>query len=67
MPDAGITVTLTAHEDGSADPFDERRTGMDHVSFSVPTIDDLHALKERFEAKGIDHSEVKPIASGRAG
>ncbi len=66
-PDAGITVTLTAHEDGSADAFDERRTGMDHVSFSVPTIRDLHALKERLEAKGVDHSEVKPTASGAGG
>jgi catechol 2,3-dioxygenase-like lactoylglutathione lyase family enzyme len=66
-PDAGITLTLTAHEGGSGDPFDERRTGMDHVSFAVPTIDDLHAFKARFEENGVDHSEVKPIASGAGG
>jgi glyoxylase I family protein len=66
-PDAGITLTLTAHAEGSADAFDERRTGMDHVSFAVPTIDDLHQLKARFDEKGVDHSEIKPIASGAGG
>jgi len=66
-PDAGITVTLTAHEANPRQPFDERRTGMDHVSFAVPTIDDLHALKSRFEDRGVDHSEVKPIAGGAGG
>ncbi|MDQ3641301.1 MAG: VOC family protein [Actinomycetota bacterium] len=66
-PDAGITLTLTAHQAGSGDPFDERRTGMDHVSFAVPSIEDLHDLKEQFQARGIEHSEVKPTASGAGG
>jgi glyoxylase I family protein len=66
-PDAGITLTLTAHGEGSGDAFDERRTGMDHVSFAVPTIDDLHVLKGRFAERGVDHSEIKPIASGAGG
>jgi glyoxylase I family protein len=66
-PDAGITVTLTAHHAGSGDAFDERRTGMDHVSFAVPTIDDLQRLKARFEENGVEHSEVKPIANGAGG
>ncbi len=66
-PDAGITLTLTAHEAGDGGPFDERRTGMDHVSFAVPTIEDLHNVKADFEARGIEHSEVKPTASGAGG
>lgn len=66
-PDAGITVTLTAHENGSADAFDERRTGLDHVSFAVPAIADLHRIKEKFIDRGVDHSEVKPTASGAGG
>ena len=66
-PTAGITLTLTAHEAGSGEPFDERRTGMDHVSFAVPSIENLHDLKEQFRAKGIEHSEVKPTASGAGG
>ncbi len=66
-PDAGITLTLTAHEAGSGEPFDERRTGMDHVAFAVPTIEDLHNVKALLEARGVDHSEVKPTASGAGG
>ena len=66
-PEAGITLTLTAHEAGSGEPFDERRTGMDHVSFAVPSIENLHDLKDRFQARGIEHSEVKPTASGAGG
>ncbi|CAA9263132.1 MAG: hypothetical protein AVDCRST_MAG10-2863 [uncultured Acidimicrobiales bacterium] len=66
-PDAGITLTLTAHEAGSGDAFDERRTGMDHVSFAVPSIENLHDLKEQFQARGVEHSEVKPTASGAGG
>ncbi len=67
QPDAGITITLTAHEAGSGDAFDERRTGMDHVSFAVPSIDEIHAFKERFVEGGVDHSEIKPTASGAGG
>jgi glyoxylase I family protein len=66
-PDAGITLTLTAHEGTAGEPFDERRTGMDHASFAVPSIDELHRLKERFGELGVDHSEVKPTASGAGG
>ena len=66
-PGAGITLTLTAHEAGAGEPFDERRTGMDHVSFAVPSIDDLHDVKAQFAARGVEHSEVKPTASGAGG
>ncbi len=66
-PDAGITLTLTEHDAGSGDPFDERRTGMDHVAFAVPTIEHLHNVKALLDARGVDHSEVKPTASGAGG
>ena len=66
-PDAGITLTLTRHEDGAGDRFDEHRTGMDHVAFAVPSIEDLHDFGERFDELGIEHSEVKPTASGAGG
>lgn len=66
-PDAGITLTLTAHQGSTGEPFDERRTGMDHASFAVAGIDELHRLKERFLDQGVDHSEVKPTAGGAGG
>jgi glyoxylase I family protein len=66
-PDAGITLTLTQHDTGSGDRFDERRTGLDHVAFAVPTAEDLHEFGERFSARGIEHSDVKPTAGGAGG
>lgn len=67
QPDAGITLTLTAHEANEGDTFDETRTGMDHVSFVVPSVDDIHAFKERFQEKGVEHSDVKATAGGAGG
>ena len=66
-PDARITLTLTEHEAGSGDPFDERRTGMDHVAFAVPTMEDVLGFKERFEANGVEHSEIRATVSGAGG
>ncbi len=66
-PDAGITLTLTAHQDSAGEPFDERRIGMDHASFAVPSVEELHRLKELFGERGVDHSEVKPVAGGAGG
>ena len=66
-PDARITLTLTEHDAGSGDPFDERRTGMDHVAFAVPTMEDVLSFKERFEQRGVDHSEIRATVSGAGG
>ena len=65
--DAGIILTLTQHDAGAGDPFDERRTGMDHVAFAVPSTEDLHEFGERFDELGIEHSDVKPTISGAGG
>ncbi|HUQ39117.1 MAG TPA: VOC family protein [Acidimicrobiales bacterium] len=67
QPDAGITLTLTAHTAGGGDTFDERRTGMDHVSFVVPSVDDIHDFKQCFQDLGVEHSDVKPTAGGAGG
>ncbi len=66
-PDARITLTLTEHDAGSGDRFDERRTGMDHVAFAVPTMEDILSFKERFEERGVDHSEIRASVSGAGG
>jgi glyoxylase I family protein len=66
-PDAGITLTLTAHDAGARDRFDERRTGMDHVSFAVPSMDDLLDFQQLFAERGVECSDVKPTVSGAGG
>ncbi|MEJ7844212.1 MAG: VOC family protein [Acidimicrobiales bacterium] len=66
-PGAGVILTLTGHDGRSgAEPFDERRVGMDHVSFRVAGVDEVDALKRRFEELGIEHSEIKASSGGTA-
>ncbi len=63
-PQASIILTLTAHDRGSGQAFSEMITGLDHLAFSVGTVDDVQAFKRRFEQLGVDHSEVKPARGG---
>ena len=43
------------------DRFDSTRVGLDHVSFSVPAVDELHAAAKRLEQAGVEHGEVKEL------
>lgn len=58
-PSHGLTLALTRHLDGRGDRFDEHRTGMDHVAFSVPTAADVAAWKRHLEALDVPHSEIQ--------
>jgi glyoxylase I family protein len=61
-PNGVVTVSLTAHEGTSDGPFNERRTGMDHLAFRVGTVRDVEAMKRRFEELGVTHSAIKGSA-----
>lgn len=45
------------------DRFDSTRVGMDHLSLSVATLDDLHRASERLGALGIEHGDVTELAN----
>lgn len=59
QPDSEIVLTLTQHDHGLADAFDETRTGLDHVAFRVPAVADVEALEGRLTEHGVDHAPVK--------
>ena len=63
---SGLTLTLTAHVQHSGEPFDERRSGIDHIAFNVGSADAVQELKHRFQELGVLHSDVKHAASGGA-
>ena len=65
-PGSGLTLTLTAHDQQSGEPFDERRAGVDHIAFNVGSAEAVHELKGRFAELGVVHSDVKQAASGSA-
>ena len=60
---SGLVLTLTQHDDQHREPFDERRTGLDHLAFVVDN-QDLDQWKARFQELGVDHSEVKTTPAG---
>src|ERR1700744_3155747 len=42
-PRSGVAIGLHTNRDNAGETFDECRTGLDHVSFGVPTHDELAA------------------------
>ena len=45
----------------ASDRFDSTRVGIDHLSFAVTSVDDLHAAVKRLEEAGVEHGEVKEL------
>ena len=46
------------------DPFDERRPGLDHISFGVASRADLVEWAKRLDELGIEHGEIKDAGYG---
>jgi catechol 2,3-dioxygenase-like lactoylglutathione lyase family enzyme len=44
-----------------SDQFDENRVGLDHISFSVGSRDDLERAVRAFDGRGIPHGEIKDL------
>ena len=56
----GVVLGITRHNHPDADAdFNERRTGLDHLSFAVDSRAALEAWASRLDAAGVPHSEVK--------
>lgn len=51
-------VGLIQHPAAIPGPFDERRAGLDHVGFAVPTRSDLDDWARHLDAQGVMHSGV---------
>jgi glyoxylase I family protein len=49
---------LVEHQDNLGEPFDERRSGLDHISFAVATRDDIDHLVSRISSLGYGHPVV---------
>jgi glyoxylase I family protein len=62
LPD-GRLVGLVQHQASSGEPFDETRTGMDHLAFSVPA-EELPEWSARLADAGVQHSPPAPSAFG---
>ncbi|ELB87256.1 lactoylglutathione lyase-like lyase [Rhodococcus wratislaviensis IFP 2016] len=58
-PRSGAAIGLHTNEANQGEPFDEARTGLDHVSFSVATRDELVAWLARLDELGIEHTGIR--------
>src|SRR5438067_4730769 len=47
----------------AGDRFDEDRVGLDHLSFSVASCDDLERALRLFDEKGVPHGEISTLSS----
>lgn len=57
-PDGSFSVGVDHHPTNRGEPFDETRTGLDHLSFSVTSVEELRVWAEHLDDEGVEHSGV---------
>jgi glyoxylase I family protein len=57
-PGSGTMLVLHQHLSNKGDEFDELRTGLDHVAFSVADYDALVAWQERLTSLAVPHTSI---------
>ena len=57
-------VCLNEHRGSDRSEFDERRAGLDHLSFRVASRAELEAWQRTFETHGVSHSPIAETPFG---
>ena len=55
---SGVSVNVLSHSTSGSDRFDERRVGLDHLSFAVASPEEMEAWTEHLDACGVEHSGI---------
>ncbi len=55
---SGAILTFLQHDDNDGTPFDERRTGLDHLAINVATRVELDGWQARLAEHGVQHSPI---------
>ena len=63
-PSSGLLLGLSAHRGNAGEPFDESRTGLDHVEFGVISRAELDRWVARLDSLGITHSGIQERSLG---
>ena len=58
-PRSGVIIGLHTNIGNDGRPFDEARTGLDHMGLNVATGDDLAARTAWLDELGIEHSGIR--------
>jgi catechol 2,3-dioxygenase-like lactoylglutathione lyase family enzyme len=62
-PRSGVMIGLHHHEANLGDGFDERRNGLDHISFTVAARADLDTWAAWLDEQGVEHSGVRDTST----
>jgi len=57
-PNSGVVIGLEQHDANPGTAFDERRVGLDHLSFGVADRPSLDAWLQRLDERRIPHSGI---------
>lgn len=57
-PASGVVIGLEQHDANPGTPFDERRVGLDHLSFNVDSREQLDAWLTRLDELGVSHTGI---------
>jgi len=60
-PVSGLVIGLHHNEANMGEPFDEVRTGLDHIGFAVPSRASLDEWVAKLDALGVEHSGIRDI------
>ena len=58
-----LALTPPAERPTPGDRFDENRVGLDHLSFSVASHDDLEQAVRLLDERGVPHGEIKDLGT----
>jgi glyoxylase I family protein len=64
---SGLAVTLLMHDSGDGAAFDERRVGLDHLSFRVRDHRTLEEWAAHLDALGVQHSGIRDAQAKTGG
>lgn len=59
----GFYLGLTTSNQKENNKFSELTTGLDHLAFSVESMNDLEEALEFFDENNIEHSEIKKLSN----
>lgn len=61
---AGLLIGLTEHRGNDSTPFDEQRSGFDHVALAVADLEELTGWETRLDERGVTRSAIKTTPLG---
>ena len=56
-----MALCLQEHRANPGERFDPRRSGLDHLAFSVEGLDDLAEFADELTRRGLEHSGIKEL------